>query len=94
MPVKYLRLLARTTLLLVLCGALGPVHAAETPYPSRPIRLIVAVAPGGGTDIISRLIAARLTESLGQTVIVDNRGGGNFIIGTNLAAKALPDGHT
>ncbi|MGZ8203534.1 MAG: Bug family tripartite tricarboxylate transporter substrate binding protein [Burkholderiales bacterium] len=94
MPVKYLRLLARTTLLLVLCGARCPPHPAETPYPSRPIRLIVAVAPGGGTDIISRLIAARLTESLGQTVIVDNRGGGNFIIGTNLAAKALPDGHT
>jgi tripartite-type tricarboxylate transporter receptor subunit TctC len=56
--------------------------------------MIVAVAPGGGTDIISRLLATRLTESFGQTVIVDNRGGGNFIIGTSIAAKAAPDGYT
>lgn len=69
-----------------------PVQAQS--YPSRPIRLIVAVAPGGGTDIISRLVAARLTDSLGQTVVVDNRGGGNFIIGTAIAAKATPNGYT
>ncbi len=71
------------------------VHAA-TPaaYPNRPIRLVVAVAAGGGTDIVSRLLATRMTESLGQNVIVDNRGGGNFIIGTQIVAKAPPDGYT
>ena len=56
--------------------------------------MVVAVAPGGGTDIISRLVAARLTDVFGQQVIVDNRGGGNFIIGTQIAAKAAPDGYT
>jgi tripartite-type tricarboxylate transporter receptor subunit TctC len=56
--------------------------------------MLVAVAPGGGTDIIARLVAARLTESVGQTIVVDNRSGGSSIIGTTIAAKALPDGYT
>lgn len=90
-------MLTRRTLLglAALCAASISIAVAQTQaYPSRPIRLIVAVAPGGGTDIISRLVATRLTESLGQTVIVDNRGGGNFIIGTSIVAKATPDGYT
>ena len=81
---------AGMTVALLACVA----NAAEQHYPARPIRMIVAVAPGGGTDIISRLVAGRLTEVFGQQVIVDNRGGGNFIIGTQIAAKAAPDGHT
>ncbi len=76
----------------LLCAASGGGYAQS--YPARAIRLVVAVAPGGGTDIISRLVATRLIESLGQNVIVDNRGGGNFIIGTSIAANANPDGYT
>jgi tripartite-type tricarboxylate transporter receptor subunit TctC len=68
------------------------VHAQS--YPVRPVRMLVAVAPGGGTDIVARLVAARLTESVGQTIVVDNRSGGSSIIGTTIAAKAAPDGYT
>ena len=68
-------------------------HAA-TAYPARPIRMIVPFAPGGGTDIMARAIAARYTELWGQPVIVDNRAGGNGNIGTEIVAKAPADGHT
>jgi len=74
--------------------ALGGSAYAQQAYPTRPIRLIAPFAPGGGTDLVSRMVAQRLTESLGQTVIVDNRPGGNTMIGTDLVAKATPDGYT
>lgn len=80
--------------LLLIATLLAHVSAVAQTYPTRPVRMVVAVAPGGGTDIISRLVAARLTDVFGQQVIVDNRGGGNFIIGTQIAAKATPDGYT
>lgn len=67
--------------------------AAEQ-YPTKPIRLIVPFSPGGTNDILGRIIAQRLGEKLGQTVIVDNRTGFQGIIGTDLAAKATPDGYT
>jgi tripartite-type tricarboxylate transporter receptor subunit TctC len=63
-------------------------------YPSRPIRIIVAFAPGGNVDINARIIAPGLTEVLGQPVVVDNRGGAGGRIGTSMAAKAPPDGYT
>lgn len=63
-------------------------------YPSKPVRLIVPFAAGGNVDIVTRVIARKLTENLGQQVVVDNRGGAGGVIGTELAARALPDGYT
>lgn len=79
--------------LAVLCAATGLVQAADT-YPSRPIRMIVAYPPGGGTDQVGRVMADQLSQSLGQNVVVDNRGGATGNIGTELAARAVPDGYT
>ena len=72
----------------------GLAAAAEGAFPARPIRLIVAQAPGSGPDILARLIGQKLTESWGQQVIVENRPGANGIIGVEAAAKAKPDGYT
>ena len=68
------------------------VHAQD--YPSRPLRLIVPTAPGGGTDFTGRLVAAKLSESLGQQVVVENRGGGGGSVGADNAAKSTADGYT
>ena len=79
-------------LLAGLAFVLGSARAQD--YPSRQIQIIVPFAPGGGTDIVSRTVAARMTESWKVPVIVDNRPGGNTIIGAQLAARAAPDGYT
>jgi tripartite-type tricarboxylate transporter receptor subunit TctC len=70
-----------------------PIKSAA-PYPVRPIRLIVPFAPGGSNDIMARLIGQKFSESLGSQMVVDNRAGGSGIIGTDIAAKAAPDGYT
>ena len=68
-------------------------HAQQN-YPTRPVRLIVTVPPGGAADLVARVMAQKLGESMGQTVVVDNRGGGGGQIAAELAAKAAPDGYT
>ena len=69
------------------------VHA-QTDYPRKTIRLVVPSAPGGGTDLIARMIAQKVSEAWGQPVIVDNNSGGATTIGTNIVAKSAPDGYT
>ena len=74
--------------------ALSTVTVAQQPYPSKPIRLIVPFPPGGSIDPVARMIGPKLTETWGQPVLVDNRPGANGAIGTELLAKAAPDGYT
>lgn len=76
--------------------ALGCAMAAsaQQPYPNKPVRLIVAFAPGGNTDTVGRIVGHKLGERLGTQVVVDNRGGASGTIGTELAAHATPDGYT
>ena len=81
-------------LLAGLFGALIWMDAGAQAYPSRPVRLIVPQSAGGSTDVVARVIAQRMTEMLRQNVIVDNRPGAGSLNGTELVAKAAPDGHT
>src|SRR5258706_5985714 len=78
---------------LAVLGFVSVAHA-QAPYPTRPVKLVVPFAAGGNTDVMGRVLAARLSELLGQTVAIDNRTGAGSVVGTEMVAKAAPDGYT
>jgi len=71
-----------------------PLPAADSAYPAHPIKIIAPVQPGGGVDLVARTIGERITKALGQPVIVENQSGGGGIVGSQLTARAAPDGYT
>jgi tripartite-type tricarboxylate transporter receptor subunit TctC len=78
----------------VLAGPVTSAYAAESAYPARPIRMLVAFAPGGGSDTAARILAQRLSNNLGQQVVIDNRPGASGNLGHGIGARATPDGYT
>ena len=80
--------------LLVFGGFLLSAAALAQPYPAKPIRFVVPAPPGGGTDTVARIVGHRLSSSVGQTVVVDNRAGASGNIAARLVADAIPDGYT
>jgi tripartite-type tricarboxylate transporter receptor subunit TctC len=90
--------IAQRTRLVLACAVLAlpalGAWAAQAAYPARPIRMIVPFVAGGGTDLLARLVTPRLSENLGQQIVIDNRGGAGSILGTQLVAKAPRDGYT
>jgi tripartite-type tricarboxylate transporter receptor subunit TctC len=89
-----MRQVARWLLAAVALSLLATGVQAQSKYPVRPIRLLTPFAPGGGSDLLARLIGPQLTEVLGQPIVVDNRPGGGGTLGAGIAARAEPDGYT
>lgn len=85
-------LLKILTPLLALTALADPAAAQQ--YPARPVRMLIGFPPGGGTDIVGRIVAQKLSENLGQQIVPENRGGATGMIAAELAAKAAPDGYT
>jgi len=85
---------AAVLLLASLALPAGGAAAATPEFPTRPLRYIVPFPPGGSTDLMARIVAAGLTDGLGQSIVIDNRGGAGGTVGAEIAANATPDGHT
>ena len=79
---------------LLLTLALPAAQAADTPYPNRPIRLIVPFAPGGGADVTARIVAEATGKVLGQSIVVENKPGAGGTVGATTVSRATPDGYT
>ena len=91
---KFVKHLHTALALAAVCAIPFNAAAQADKYPSRPVRMLVPFAPGGGTDITARLIAANVTTAFGQQVIVDNRAGGGGTMGAEMAVRAVADGYT
>jgi len=86
--------LASRVFTVLMMASLASIAFAQTNFPTKPIRLIVGFAPGGGTDIVARAIAPKMSEILGQSVVIENKAGAAGTIGADLVAKSVPDGYT
>ena len=86
--------LTRFIAMVLMFAALPAAYGQQVPFPEHPLRLIIGYAPGGSTDIVGRIIAAKLAESLGKAVIVDNKPGASGAIGSAELVRAAPDGYT
>jgi tripartite-type tricarboxylate transporter receptor subunit TctC len=84
--------------IVLICGALAlwlaPDNAASQPYPTRPVTLVIPFPPGGGNDALGRMVADKMSKSIGQQIVVDNRGGAGGTIATRAVARSAPDGYT
>ena len=88
----WLRLMPVTAI--ILFGSLAMTGVRAQPFPTKPLRFVVGSAPGSGNDITARLLAARVSESWGQQIVVENRAGGGQIIAAEIVARATPDGYS
>jgi tripartite-type tricarboxylate transporter receptor subunit TctC len=93
-PVAARRLLPALTVVALIAGAAAAQIAIAQAFPSKPIRIVVPAAPGGGTDVLARMLSPELTKQFGQQMIIENRAGGATMIGTEFVARSAPDGYT
>jgi tripartite-type tricarboxylate transporter receptor subunit TctC len=87
-------ILQGTVAILLAISATARAQLTTANWPQRPVRIVVGFPPGGGIDVVARLLGVKLADSLGQQIVVDNRPGANGILGTEIVAKSAPDGHT
>jgi tripartite-type tricarboxylate transporter receptor subunit TctC len=76
------------------CSLATPLAALADSYPERPIKFVVPYPPGGGTDVVARIVQPRLQAVLGQSIVIENKGGAGGSLGTDVVSKAAPDGYT